>query len=68
MFPSLTGEGLGVRLLSQFVALAEPEVGGCVAGHTPIATRTQAAAAHFRAVGQATPFELLGKEATAEDA
>ena len=50
----------------QFIALVEPHFGCCIAGHSPIATRTKANATHFRAIGQARTLELLGEE-TAEE-
>ena len=51
----------------QFIALVEPHFGRCIAGHSPIATRTKANATHFRPIGQARTLELLGEETTEEN-
>ena len=54
------------RYCLQFIALVEPHFGRCIAGHSPIATRTKANTTHFGAIGQARTLELLGEE-TAEE-
>ena len=57
---------LSCYLILQQLALFNPEFGRGIAGHTPVATGTEADAAHLRTIGQARALELLGKGATAE--
>ena len=62
--------GLGCRsyipMVTPLSYIIKPHGACSIAGHTPVATRTETYATDFRTIGQAASLELLREETTAE--